>query len=1364
MPDRQSAKRIFMAALDLDPAERPAFIAAQCKGDAALQREVEDLLAAHEGKPILDPATLPAQPANHASQKSKNIAGSARPGEEIGPYRLLERIGEGGFGEVWIAEQKTPVRRKVALKIIKAGMDTREVLARFEAERQALAVMDHPNVAKVFDAGATAGGRPYFVMEHVAGLPINAYCDSSRLRIKERLRLFMDICHAVQHAHQKGIIHRDLKPGNIIVTLQDGKPVPKVIDFGIAKATIGRLTERTLYTETGRVIGTPEYMAPEQAGTSGLDVDTRADIYSLGVILYELLTGTLPLDGQTLRSAGFEAIGKMLKEFEPPKPSTRLSTMATEPVTRGKAEPDSIAKTHGTDLRTLQRELRGDLDWITLKALEKDRSRRYETASAFAADVDRHLTGEPVIAAPPSVGYRLRKFVKKHKAGAIIAATLVLATITTSSVSFWAISERAQKEMERDRAEEASAMEALAREDAEIERHRADRRRDDAQTQAYIANIRAAQLAMSLRDWPEARLSLDACDPNARGWEWELFKRMTEAVTIELPGAICAVFSSDGRFLVTGSQNGTARMWDVVTGNPIGEVMRHDAEVVTVDINNDCTRILTASYDKKVRLWDVATGQQVGKSIIHGREVESAVFSPDEEYILTTGDDSRVLVWDAASAKLISEIKRGVLRSPPAISSDSQFVLTAFADEAYLWETVSGKQIGEPIGIQGKFVGSVKFSPDNTLILINFGRTARIFDSRARTWVGRVIKHDGAILSEEFSPNGNLLLTASSDKTARLWNSSTGEQIGEAMKHSDTLSSATFSHDGRRIATIDFGGLTRLWNLDCVCLAEASVGVLYNGYAFPSVSFSPDDRTVLVNTCSSLRLMPIRNFDSPTRPIIGDLFDLEISSFLEINGQERVSSRDITLATRNCIRNVVLGPEPCIRFLAKLSDQNSETSQRGATSLRKGEIARVDFDKQPIALFSSPDGTRIAIQFEDNTALLWDTREPDARQAARDARLAERRHATELVDALLGGPMPLGRIEPFIHKDNTIKTLRKLLALEVLREQIAAIESSVQQEFDKVIAECITPARAESWIRRLRPLPNDSTPLARRIREGLEKRIVKWKPDAVSLNNVVWAVVRKPDSPPERIAAAIEAASMLLGMNPDDGESLKNLGAAQYRSGKFDIALESLANAVSSFKKDGKPHPNALSFIAMCQLRLGRREEALSVLLQLQKQASYRLYGNLAGRRSTVALERRGYRSSLKELGAGWFELSQDGRSFRGQYRLYGDDGTWQDWTGSRKSGFDLERIDGLWSTRKYDLWLTTIGNEVIGMDALKGPVLEAVELYESAIAASATANQPATSQPASITTSQPTSEQSPASQLADPPSIPSPTTQPTSK
>src|SRR2546421_1505313 len=303
--------------------------------------------------------------------------------DHIGPYRILEKMGEGGMGIVYKAEQREPVRRIVALKVIKLGMDTNEVVARFEAERQALALMSHPNVAKVFEAGMTEQGRPFFAMEFVPGISLTQYCDENKLTTRERLELFIPVCQAVQHAHQKGIIHRDLKPGNILVSMFDGKPVPKVIDFGIAKAANQALTQRTLYTQTGALVGTPEYMSPEQAQTSGLDVDTRTDIYSLGVILYELLTGELPFDADVLRKAGLDGMARIIKESEPSKPSTRLSILGQSPPTPGHA-PGDAARKRRSDPRSLVRELRGDLDWITLKAMEKDRTRRYDTAVGLA--------------------------------------------------------------------------------------------------------------------------------------------------------------------------------------------------------------------------------------------------------------------------------------------------------------------------------------------------------------------------------------------------------------------------------------------------------------------------------------------------------------------------------------------------------------------------------------------------------------------------------------------------------------------------------------------------------------------------------------------------------------------------------------------------------------------------------------------------------------------------------------------------------------------------------------------------------------------------------------------------------------------
>jgi serine/threonine protein kinase/tetratricopeptide (TPR) repeat protein len=446
---------IFHAALDrADPDERAVYLDEACGDDVDLRRRVAALIRAHEGAgdflepmPAVDPArgndvagdaptvpgpdALPGSPSPEPTRAEP--AGptpvAEGPGSLIGPYKLLQKLGEGGMGVVYLAVQERPIRRKVALKIIKPGMDTEQVVARFEAERQALALMDHPHIARVLDAGATASGRPYFVMELVKGVAITAYCDAVHLTPRERLELFLPVCQAIQHAHQKGVIHRDIKPSNVLVALQDGKPVPKVIDFGVAKAIQQRLTERSVFTQIGAIVGTIEYMSPEQAELSALDVDTRTDVYALGVLLYELLTGTTPLERERLRQAGYAELLRRIREEEPPKPSTRLSDSR-------EALP-SVAALRKTEPAKLTRLVRGDLDWIVMKALEKDRTRRYESADGLARDVRRHLEGDPVEAGPPSRAYRLRKVARKHRAALATAAAFALVLVGATAVSSW---------------------------------------------------------------------------------------------------------------------------------------------------------------------------------------------------------------------------------------------------------------------------------------------------------------------------------------------------------------------------------------------------------------------------------------------------------------------------------------------------------------------------------------------------------------------------------------------------------------------------------------------------------------------------------------------------------------------------------------------------------------------------------------------------------------------------------------------------------------------------------------------------------------------------------------------------------------
>ena len=675
-PDVRNADTVFAQAIEIASSEeRDAFLEKALASDPEQRREVEKLVRDYfrAGEFLERPAARLVATADEPL--------SERPGTLIGPYKLMEQIGEGGMGLVFVAEQQQPVRRKVALKIIKPGMDSRQVIARFEAERQALALMDHPNIAKVLDAGTTESGRPYFVMEFVKGVSLTEYCDQNRLTTRQRLELFGSVCLAVQHAHQKGIIHRDLKPSNVLVAVHDVTPVVKVIDFGVAKATGQQLTEKTLYTAVAQMVGTPQYMSPEQAGLSALDVDTRGDIYSLGVLLYELLTGSTPFESETLRKAAYDEMRRIIREDEPPKPSTRLSTLE-------KGALSTLSERRGVDPRRLSSEVRGELDWMVMKALEKDRNRRYESASAFAADVQRFLNDEPVQACPPSASYRLRKFVRRHlaltAAYGLLALLSLFAVLGGSAGWLWQAAEKArgqaEKALQGEQKARAGEGEALRRQEA----------------LSYLHRVNLAQVAWSDNDLQRARLELDRCPMELRNWEWRYLHRLCYEEVLVLQGTRptggghIIVFSLDGRRMASSSGGSTVTVWDLPSGR---EVMRKELEwtyVRCMAFSPDGKRIatgggvqdqLTHKYiDNEIRVWDAAKGKVELTLKYDPYYVTELAFSPDGRK-LASAHNSRVgntdldrsgeffvRVWDLASGH-----EMHTLEAPTAVCNDLAF-------------------------------------------------------------------------------------------------------------------------------------------------------------------------------------------------------------------------------------------------------------------------------------------------------------------------------------------------------------------------------------------------------------------------------------------------------------------------------------------------------------------------------------------------------------------------------------------------------------------------------------------------------------------------------------------------------------------
>ncbi|MBI2929545.1 MAG: serine/threonine protein kinase, partial [Verrucomicrobia bacterium] len=885
---------------------------------------------------------------------------------------------------------------RVALKVIRAGMDTREVIARFSAERQALALMDHPGIAKVLDAGATATGRPYFVMELVRGIKITEYCDQAQLPAAQRLRLFIQVCQAVQHAHQKGIIHRDLKPSNVLVTLHDGVPVPKVIDFGIAKATTDQpLTDKTVFTAFEQFLGTPAYMSPEQAELSGLDIDTRSDIYSLGVLLYELLTGSTPFDTQALTRAGLDEIRKIIREQDPPRPSTKLSQTLVaadvSPLQSSRQKPATEEEVRADSRRLLRIKetialLRGDLDWIVMKCLEKDRTRRYSTANGLAADLHRYLNDEPVVARPPSAAYRIQKTFRRHRLAFASAAAVLFSLVIGLFASLWQTMKLSQAQHATQQAQEAT------------------------QRQAYVSKMREARQAWDDNNLARLRELLEetAAEPD-RGFEWYYWQRQAHLELRTLRGHLGQVvdvaFSPDGERVLTASLDATARLWDSSRGTALLKLAGHRGAVTAASWSPDGRRIVTAGADGTARIWDAASGTQLLKLKGHSRGLTSARFSPDGQRIVTGSLDRTARVWRADTGDKVLSLTCDDAVYSVAFSSDGQRIVTGSADEkATVWDAATGEKslviqppsariparAGDPTTFYAGFAPdgnsivtasqnqlvnlwdattgawlfelkgkphwlsprqndlplTASFSPDaQRLIVGGLDFAANVWQLDGQTNLFTLKGHEAEIVSTAFSADGRFIVTGSYDHTAKIWSGAGTTESLSLDRHTKVVSGAAFSPDGGQIVTASWDGTAIVW---AAATGERLFRLDHGTNAVWRVAFSPEGTRILSGAK-----------DGTFR--IWDAFSGQ--ELLKVQGHTReIYTAEFSQDGR--------------RMLTAAADSTAKLWD--ASTGR--ELHRFDHNQLSVMAAFSPDGRRIATVCNDNnrntledaTAAVWD--------------------------------------------------------------------------------------------------------------------------------------------------------------------------------------------------------------------------------------------------------------------------------------------------------------------------------------------------------------------------------------------------------